>query len=124
MKICTQKIKSSVRTIHHFILTPSSPWTGSCRREGTLWGRLAYPACTLSLWLAPPTRTRLPDQNTVSTRQPHFLSSQGLLSQSSSAVRLQKGKKFSQLFICMFQNTKLGMVVIRKSPEKSQILRT
>lgn len=99
MKICKQKIKSSIRTIHQFILTPSFLWTGNYMQEGMLLGYLIYPAYTLFLWLVPLTQIRLPDQNTVSTQQPHFLSFLELLSQSSSAVHLQKREENSVSFL-------------------------
>lgn len=99
MKICKQKIKSSIRTIHQFILTPSFLWTGNYMQEGMLLGYLIYPAYTLFLWLVPLTQIRLPDQNTVSTQQLHFLSFQVLLSQSSSAVHLQKREENSAFYL-------------------------
>ena len=60
MKISKQKIKSSIRTIHQFILTPSFLWTGNYMQEGMLLGYLIYPAYTLFLWLVPLTQIRLP----------------------------------------------------------------
>lgn len=78
---------------------------GNYMQEGMLLGYLIYPVYTLSLWLVPLNQIRLPDQNTVSTQQPHFLSFQVLSSQSSSAILLQKRKEtHSALYLHIIKN--------------------
>lgn len=82
-----------------------------------------------SVHAVPMARTTNPDSPSRSKHCKYPTTAFPLISSTFKPIFLcssptKKGRKFSQLFICMFQNTKLGMVVIRKSPEKLQILRT